>query len=107
MLLSVCHDIHAKMSALSVRLHESRKRQVDPFIFIVRPAVIVWGAGRLQSSGCAIGRPSFDMSRSFRCMLCKYDLYLLPKQFGEKVRNCAFLHSVRCSMSPFKERLPS
>ena len=46
---------------------------------------------RSSRRGRATGHPSFEMSRSFRYQGLQADLYLLPRQLGEKVRNCTFL----------------
>ena len=45
---------------------DNMKPEVVPYVFSVRHAEIVPASGRLQNLSCAIGRPSFEMSRSFR-----------------------------------------
>ena len=32
---------------------DNSKPQVDPFVFLVRHAVVVWASGRIQSTGAA------------------------------------------------------
>ena len=59
----------------------------------------MWASGRLQNLSFATGRPSFEMSRSFRDQVaftcgkesaaCETHAYLFPKRFDEKV---AVLH---------------
>ena len=68
MFLSVCQDVHDRMTGLSV------------FVFLVRHAVVVPLAFRPWR--CHV--PSSTR-------VYKYDLYLLPGQLGEKVRTCTFL----------------
>jgi len=65
---------------------ENIKPQVDRFVFPDGHGVIVLAAGRLLNLGCATGHPSFVMSCSFTY---KNQVYLLPKNLGEKV---ALLH---------------
>merc|ERR1711957_697614 len=79
---------------------ENIKPQVDRFQFPDGHGVIVLASGRLLNLGCATGHPSFVMSCSFTNQVLaqldlvknwqetkayKNDVYLLPKEFDEKV----------------------
>jgi len=79
---------------------ENIKPQVDRFVFPDGHGVIVLASGRLCNLGCATGHPSFVMSCSFTNQVLaqldllknwketkayKNDVYLLPKEFDEKV----------------------
>merc|ERR1711964_611831 len=79
---------------------ENIKPQVDRYAFPDGHGVIVLAAGRLLNLGCATGHPSFVMSCSFtnqtlaqidllknwkETKAYKNDVYLLPKELGEKV----------------------
>merc|ERR1712227_1177017 len=79
---------------------ENIKPQVDRFVFPDGHGVIVLASGRLCNLGCATGHPSFVMSCSFTNQVLaqlditknwketkayKNDVYLLPKELGEKV----------------------
>merc|ERR1712193_492699 len=78
---------------------ENIKPQVDKFVFPDGHGVIVLASGRLVNLGCATGHPSFVMSCSFTNQVLaqldllknwketkayKNDVYLLPKELGEK-----------------------
>merc|ERR1711953_1508410 len=86
-----------KMEGIKV---ENIKPQVDHFVFPDGHGVIVLASGRLLNLGCATGHPSFVMSCSFTNQVLaqldilknwketkayKNDVYLLPKELGEKV----------------------
>merc|ERR1712070_561714 len=79
---------------------ENIKPQVDRFVFPDGHGVIILASGRLCNLGCATGHPSFVMSCSFTNQVLaqldilknwketkayKNDVYLLPKNLGEKV----------------------
>ena len=130
--------------ASSLRGQRTESNAADPALYMVAHALFFLlgpillmprrSSRGVQADFKVCGRPSFEMSRSFRSrdrllgflngqlkhhdeqVLAQLDLlryrkeptaykdhlYLLPKQLGEKVRNCAFLHSVRRSISPFR-----
>merc|ERR1712149_157789 len=82
---------------------ENIKPQVDRFVFPDGHGVIILASGRLCNLGCATGHPSFVMSCSFTNQVLaqldilknwkeskgyKNEVYLLPKELDEKVRDC-------------------